>query len=150
MKYAWIFLFIIFSCKKESMISKQDFTSYVLKKVEEISTVAPTKCPLLPSDPNEFCYGLSLSLFDFAQKLRLAMYDEYRDPPFWQPPMGAYIGRERADYITLKRDDQKYFSITYTPITKEHVRDEQEIGRDMSEVKKHKAYIRIYFVDPTK
>jgi hypothetical protein len=116
--------FILLSCEKENMVSEKEFV--------------------------EYCYGLNLSLVDFAQKFRLSMYKDFRDVPFWRPATGAYIGREEANYITLKRDDQKYFSITYTPVTKEHIQAEQEMGSNMDEIKKFQAYLTIYFVDPAK
>jgi hypothetical protein len=149
-KLVFVALFILFGRKKEITISENEFVNYVLTNVKKIPTLKRVKCPVTPDSPNEFCYGLNLSLVDFAQNLRKSMYDEYRDPPYFQPPMGAYIGRERAKYITLKRDDQKYFSVTYTPSSKDHIESEEEMGSDMSSVKGFVGYIRIYFVDPTK
>jgi hypothetical protein len=151
MRLTWLCCLIaILGCEKKTMIPEKEFVEYVLANVEKIPTLKRVKCPVTPDSPNEFCYGLNLNLVDFAQNLRKSMHDEYQDPPFFQPPMGAYIGRERAKYITLKRDDQKYFSVTYTPSSEDHIKSEEEMGSDMSSVKGFDAYIRIYFVDPTK
>jgi hypothetical protein len=138
------------SCERSKSLTKEKYISFVLSKVESVQTLRKVKCPIMANEPSKICYGLNMSLVDFAQKLRLAMYDDFKNPPYWQPTAGAYSGSERADYVTLKSDDKKHFSVTYIALNPTIVKEEEEIGRDMSGVKNFTAYVSFFFVTDQK
>jgi hypothetical protein len=146
----FIILVILFSCERNKVISKEKYISFVLSKVESIQTSKKVKCTFSQEKFNKVCYGVNLTLFDLAQALRKVMYNDYKNPPFWQPTAGAYSGQEWADNIIIKNDLSKHFAVIYTPVTPEHVQEEVEMGSDMSEVKNFKAYLTFLFVTDQK
>jgi hypothetical protein len=143
-------LLLVASCRHENTMTEKKYVEFILQRVEAISTLQKVKCPIMADEPSKVCYGLNMSLVDFAQKLRLAMYDDFKNPPYWQPTAGAYSGSERADYVTLKSDDKKHFSVTYIALNPTIVKEEEEIGRDMSGVKNFTAYVSFFFVTDQK
>jgi hypothetical protein len=137
---------LLLGCNGKRYMTEKEYTEYVISRVETIPTLKKVRCPIMPEQTSQICYGSNLSLVDFAQSLRLIMYDDYKNSPNWQPMAGAYSGNEEAEYVTIKQDSRKYFSVSYISLNKKKIEEEESIGWDLSAVKKFKAYISFFFV----